>query len=72
MLKKFKTGFPGNKNSRPVLMCKNCYAFYYKNSWNFKKPSYLNQYKDDEEIAIRFLQCGACIEQENALFEQVV
>lgn len=80
MLKKIKTlardwnynkrrKFKKIKNSGNLLMCENCYAFYYKNSWHLKKPKYLNEYKE-EEIPITFTQCLACLEQEEALYEK--
>lgn len=53
---------------RGLTMCKSCYTFYYKNSWHFEKPSYLEQTRD-EEIPVRFTQCPACMEQELALYE---
>ena len=80
MLKKFETlakdwvknkrrEFPKNKNFRALTMCEGCHAFYYKNSWNFKKPMYFNEH-NEEETQVFFTQCSACIEQENALFER--
>ena len=80
MLKKFKTlakdwvddrrrKFPKNRNFRALTMCENCYAFYYKNSWNLQKPMYLNEYHE-EEIPVFFTKCSACLEQEEALFER--
>ncbi len=81
MLKKFKSlkrdwvdsgkvKFRNDDSPKGVIMCKNCYAFYYKNSWNFRKPDYLSEYDPEEETSVRFTQCGACLEQEDALFEQ--
>ncbi|OGI68398.1 hypothetical protein A2738_00725 [Candidatus Nomurabacteria bacterium RIFCSPHIGHO2_01_FULL_42_15] len=82
MLKRFKTlakdwvngkrkEFPRNKKFKTLTMsmCEHCYAFYYKKSWNFKKPNYLNEY-NEENISVHFTKCPACIEQENALFER--
>jgi hypothetical protein len=63
------TKLPKIKNYRTITMCDKCYAFYYKNSWHLKRPSYLNEYSD-EEIPVLFTQCGACLEQEDALFEK--
>ncbi|MBI3306087.1 hypothetical protein HYZ82_03125 [Candidatus Nomurabacteria bacterium] len=62
MLKKIK--FP--KNYKTLTMCEKCYAFRYRNSWHFKKPDYLNS---EQEVPVIFTQCSACIEQENALYE---
>jgi len=60
---------PKNVNFRTITMCDKCYAFYYKNSWHLKRPSYLSEYSE-EEIPVHFTQCGACLEQEDALFEK--
>lgn len=80
MLKKFKTlardwiadrkkEYPKNMNFKHLTMCDRCYSFYYKNSWHFRKPRYLNEY-NEEDIPVHFTQCVACLEQENALFER--
>jgi hypothetical protein len=64
-----KSKLPKIVNYRTITMCDKCYAFYYKNSWHLKRPSYLNQYSE-EEVSVHFTQCGACLEQEDALFEK--
>jgi len=79
MLKKFKSkaeDWVSNHNKRlsegkslkRLTMCKKCYTFYYKNSWHFEKPEYLNQERE-EEIPVRFTECPACLEQEMASYE---
>ncbi len=50
---------------KKLTMCKKCYTFYYKNSWHFEKPLYLDMDRE-EEIPVRFTECPACLEQENA------
>lgn len=57
------------QSSKTLAMCDGCYSFYYKNSWHLKKPTYLNEYQE-EEIPIFFTQCSACLEQEEALYEK--
>jgi len=59
----------GHNTIKPVIMCKSCYSFYYKNSWNLKKPAYLNDYPE-EEVSVRLTKCGACLEEENAEYER--
>ena len=57
-----------NKNLRTLMMCEKCYAFYYKNSWHFKRPMYASENEEDE-ISVLFTQCQACLEQEDSLYE---
>jgi hypothetical protein len=64
-----KKKFPQNRNFRMLTMCKKCYTFYYKNSWHFESPNYLN-IDSDKELPVRFTQCPACLEQEQALYER--
>ena len=54
------------KNYKSLTMCERCYAFKYRNSWHFKQPEYLTS---EQEVPVIFTQCTACLEQENALFE---
>jgi len=49
-------------------MCKKCFTFYYKNSWHFERPEYLNQ-NDEVDISVHFTECLACMEQDQALYE---
>ena len=76
MLKKFKTMTKDwvkekkgqlPKNYRTLTMCEKCYAFKYKNSWHFKRPD--GYFSSEQEIPVIFTQCVACLEQENALYE---
>jgi len=60
---------PKIKNLRTITMCDNCYAFYYKNSWHIKRPAYLVEY-GEEETPVLFTKCGACLGQEDALYER--
>ena len=54
---------------RALTMCKKCYTFYYKKSWHFEKPDYLDDYVE-QEVPVRFTECPACLEQEISLNEQ--
>ncbi len=56
------------KSLRRLTMCKKCFTFYYKNSWHFEKPAYLET-EDEREIPVRFTQCPACLEQEMSFYE---
>jgi hypothetical protein len=56
------------KNIRSLTMCKQCYTFYYKNSWHFEKPDLLESNRETV-LPVKFTQCPVCIEQENALFD---
>lgn len=57
------------KTSR-LTMCKKCFTFYYKNSWHLERPGYLD--KDLEvEIPVHFTECLACMEQDQALYDEV-
>lgn len=51
-----------------LTMCKKCNTFYYKNAWHFEKPAFM-ELERDEEIPVRFTECPACIELEEALYE---
>ena len=53
---------------RTLTMCDKCYSFYYKNSWHFKRPEYLEGYRE-EEMHVRFTKCPACVEEEESLYE---
>lgn len=64
----FKTLSPISQNFKGLTMCKKCFTFYYKNSWHFERPAYLN--RDDElEIPVHFTECLACMEQDQAQYE---
>lgn len=63
-----KKRFNVESGPRRLTMCKVCHTFYYKNAWHFDKPEYLNLERD-EEIPVRFTECPACIELEEASFE---
>jgi len=57
------------KSFGKIKMCKICHTFYYKNSWHFERPEYLDR-NDDQEIPVRFTECPAClIEQENLILD---
>ena len=56
------------RNLKYLTMCKQCYTFYYKNSWHFEKPELL-EYNSEAVLPVKFTQCPMCVEQENALFE---
>jgi len=58
-----KSGF------RALTMCKKCYTFYYKKAWHFERPEYLDDYVE-QEVPVRFTECPACLEQDEALFEK--
>ncbi len=49
-------------------MCKKCFTFYYKNSWHFERPEYLNR-EDEVEVPVHFTECHACLEQDEAQYE---
>jgi heterodisulfide reductase subunit B len=79
MLKKFKTlaedwavnqnkRFTRDKNFRVLTMCKQCYTFYYRNSWHFERPQLLDT-ENEPTVAVRFTQCPACVEQETAFYD---
>ena len=53
---------------KTLTMCKQCYTFRYKNSWHFEKPELLES-EGEATLPVRFVQCPACIEQENAIYE---
>ena len=63
-----KKRFSQNNGSKKLTMCKKCYTFYYKNSWHFDNPLYLDIDRE-EEIPVRFTECPACLEQEASLYE---
>ena len=56
------------KNFGKLKICKKCLTFYYKNSWHFERPLYLEQ-DIEQEIPVRFTECPACLEQEEAFYE---
>jgi hypothetical protein len=79
MLKKIKSGarewvydrmksLSKNKGTKKLTMCKKCYTFYYKRSWHFYRPKEIDLSRD-EEIPVRFTECTACLEQEDAFYE---
>jgi len=79
MLKKFKSNAKDwvlshqkrlavEEGPKRLTMCKKCYTFYYKNSWHFDKPVYLETSRE-EEIPVRFTECPACLEQETSYYE---
>lgn len=57
-----------NSAFRALTMCKKCYTFYYKKSWHFERPGYLDDYSD-QEVPVRFTECPACIDQEVAMYD---
>ncbi|MDB5259026.1 MAG: hypothetical protein JWO73_234 [Candidatus Taylorbacteria bacterium] len=61
-----KRASAAKKSLKKITMCKKCHTFFYRNSWRFESPSYLNDVIDDE-IPVRFTQCLACMEQDMAL-----
>ena len=65
MFKKFSSV---GRSVKGLTMCKKCYTFYYKNSWHFESPEYLDQ-TYEVEIPVHFTKCLACMEQEQALYE---
>jgi len=65
-----KKEFSQGENFRALTMCKKCYTFYYKNSWHFNSPDYLQNVTSEKEFPVRFTQCPACLEQEQALYER--
>lgn len=56
------------KSFEGLKMCNKCYTFYYKNSWHFEKPEYLES-NSEKEVKVRFTECPACMEQELAVYE---
>ncbi len=77
MLKKFKTMTKDwvqdkkdklPKNYKTLTMCERCYAFKYRNSWHFKRPD-RPYFHSEQEVPVIFTQCSACLEQENAMYE---
>lgn len=71
MLKKLKLStkrFSGDSFTRKLKMCKKCLTFYYKNSWHFDKPAFLD-FSSEEEIPVRFTECPACLEQEISSYD---
>ena len=63
-----KKRFSESNGPRKLSMCKKCYTFYYKNSWHFDKPLYLET-DSEEEIPVKFTECPACLEQDAASYE---
>ena len=53
---------------KKLTMCKKCYTFYYKNSWHFERPSYLEEGRE-EDVAVHFTECPSCLEQSLAFYE---
>ena len=51
------------ENTSSLTMCKDCYTFYYKNSWHFEKPDTVTN-SESYTIPVHFTQCPACLEQE--------
>ncbi|MBA3732863.1 hypothetical protein H0W91_00630 [Patescibacteria group bacterium] len=79
MLRKFKSiandwvttqkkRYPNNRAFKSLTMCKKCYTFYYKKSWHFERPDFIDL-AAEEEIPVKFTQCPACLEQELSLYE---
>lgn len=66
MFKKISSA--SGRNFKGLTMCKKCFTFYYKNSWHFERPEYLDQ-SDEVEIPVHFTECFACMEQDQALYE---
>ena len=58
----------GSRDMKKLTMCKKCFTFYYKNSWHFERPLYLED-EGEKEIPVRFTECPACLEQETAFYE---
>ena len=63
-----KKRFSESRGVKKLAMCKKCYTFYYKNSWHFDKPLYLDM-DYEEEIPVKFTECPACLEQEASQYE---
>jgi hypothetical protein len=59
------------KDFKKLTMCKKCYSFYYKKVWHFEAPDVVRD-EEEPEVAVRFSQCPACVEQELTLYERDV
>lgn len=80
MLKKIKLGAKNwvvnNRNkffehevmNKKLIMCKKCYTFRYRNSWHIDRPTFLESGLE-EEVAVRFTECPACLEEEETSYE---
>lgn len=55
---------------RKLTMCKKCFTFYYKNSWQFENPLHMEG-DVEREVPVRFMECPACLEEEVSTFERV-
>jgi hypothetical protein len=69
-VKKSKAMFKriSNKPQKRLTMCKKCFTFNYRNTWQFYRPEYLNTDNEDE-VFVKFTKCPACMEEESALYE---
>lgn len=59
---------PKGTSFRALTVCRECYTFYYKNSWHFERPENLELHKDSR-VTVRFTQCPACLQQELAAYD---
>lgn len=57
-----------NSRFRAFSMCKKCFTFFYKKTWHFERPDYLDDYAD-QEIPVKFTECPACLQEERALLD---
>ena len=71
MKSRVSSKFYNNFKVRKLIMCKKCYAFYYKSVWHFEAPGFVrNEIVGDEEVPVRLIECPSCIEQDVALNER--
>ncbi len=54
---------------RTITMCKRCYTFYYHHSWHFEMPAELQGLDKNDNVAVRFKECPACLGEEAARLE---
>ena len=60
--------FSRESSQMRLTMCKKCYAFNYKNNWQFYRPQNLAENRGDT-FFVKFTQCPMCIEEENSYSE---
>jgi hypothetical protein len=60
---------PADRGVKKLTMCKKCYTFYYRNSWHFERPEFLDK-NYEIEVPVHFTECLACMEQEQASYDK--
>lgn len=67
--RKGEKNYKEDSGLKTLRVCRECYTFYYKNSWHFEKPDDVESYRKNSRVSIDFTQCPACLEQELATYD---